>query len=233
MSRISNEVNQYIRKVFGQDLKIVEATTPLRIQPIPDDAVGASPKDPGNCVFVHTVKRMYTSQMVLVWKKFAYIDLLNERGTREVNRFAVSSAATKMLSDFDRGLPFKAGTAIEFLPPTKSKTLKANRVLQRRGREAAKKYEDRRGKLTVILNKKRKTARLIAKRLNEVIKSNIKQDHAMLAGIKQRKAIADAALKEVMNKLAAMDKDRKQRAPRTFDLSTRNGAIGNYNFSAH
>ena len=227
----SNEVRAYIREIFGPDIEIVEATSPLRIQPTPADLVGATPRDPSNCVFVHTVDRMYGSKMVVVFKKVAYVDLIDKHGTRQVNRFMVSKEATKMLSEFDRGKPFEIGTAIEFLPPSKRGTLKVKRRQSRKRHIENKKYEDRRTRLNALLLKRRKVAEAATARLQKAkVKANVKKDKAMLAGIKQRKTAADAAFKATQKKLAAMDHSRRKRTPKTFDLTTRNGAIGNYNF---
>jgi|SRR5215831_5674633 len=228
----NNEVRAYIREIFGPDMEIVEATSPLRIQPTPADLVGAAPRDPGNCVFVHTVKRMYDSQMVVIFKKVAYVDLIDKHGTRQVNRFMVSKDATKMLSDFDRGKPFEIGTAIELLPPSKRATLKVKRRQSVKRKIENKKYEDRRKKLNALLLKRRRVAEAAADRLNKAKhKANVKKDKAMLAGIKQRKTAADAAFKATQAKIAAMDHSRRKRAPKTFDLTTRNGAVGAYNFT--
>lgn len=226
----SNEVRGYIYKVFGENIEIVESTYPLLVQPTKVDVVGATPKDPNNCVFNRAIKRMYGSQVAIFWKKVAYIDLPGTDGVRRVNRFVVSKGATQQLGDFDRGKPFKEGMAIMLDTPPKAQTLKANRKRGKINRAANKKHDDRRKQLTVALNKKRKTAKLLAERIDKA-HANSKQDAKNIPEIKKRKAVADAAIKAAENKIAAMDKSKKKRAPKQFDLTTRNGALGNYNFS--
>lgn len=223
-----NEVREYIHKIFGEEVEIVDAKYPLLIQPSPDDLVGADPKDPGNCVLVHTVRRQHGAQMLIVWKKVAYCDLIGIDGVRRVNRLMVTRDATKLITDFDNGKPFEIGRAIVFDAPSKNQTLKAGRKRLQAKKEGTKKWIDRRKRLTVAMTRKRAAAARAAKRL---VAANAKKDAKNLPAIKQRKKEADAALKAVQNQIAAMNKGRHQRAPKRFDLTTRNGAIGNYNLT--
>ena len=227
-----NEVLAHIHRIFGEKIEIVEATFPLRVQPIPEDMEGASPKDPGNCVFVHSVKRQFGSQMVIFWKNICYGDMLDEDGVRRVFRFIVTKQATKMLAAFDQGKPFPVGTAISLKPPKPAQTLKANRRRTQRKKAETKTYVDRRKRFTGIMSKQAQAAKDADERLKKAkLMSKVKQDTANIAGIKRRKEAADAALKATQDKIAAMDKSRRKRAPKKFDLSTRNGAAGNYNFT--
>jgi hypothetical protein len=223
-----NEVLEYIHKVFGEDVEITDAKYPLLIQPSPDDLVGADPKDPGNCVLVHTVRRQHGAQMLIVWKKVAYCDLIGTDGVRRVNRLMVTKDATKLISDFDNGKPFEIGRAIVFDAPSKAQTLKAGRKRLKARKAGTNKWVDRRKRLTVAMTKKREAADRAAKRL---VAANAKKDAKNLPLIKQRKKDADAALQAVRNQIAAMDKGRRHRAPKRFDLTTRNGAVGNYNLT--
>lgn len=226
----SNEVREYIRTVFGDNIEIVEAAIPLRVQPTKLDVEGASPKDPNNCVFNRTIKRMYGSQVAIFWKKVAYIDLPGTDGVRRVNRFLVSRNATQQLSDFDRGKPFKEGMAIMLDATPKHQTLKIKRKQKKVRQATEKKYEDRRKRLMTTLDRKRKIAHRLKEQINKAHLNSTK-DTKNLPEIKRRKAAADAAIKATQSKINAMDKSKVKRAPMRFDLTTRNGAVGNYNFS--
>jgi hypothetical protein len=223
-----NEVLRYIHKVFGEDVEIVDAKFPLRIQPSPDDLVGAEPKNPGNCALVHTVRRQHGAQMAIFWKNVAYVDMIDADGVRRVFRFKVTKAARKLITDFDHGEPFEIGRAILLEAPSKNQTLKAGRKRLQAKKNENKKRANRRLRLTAAMTKKKAAAERAARRLRE---ANVKKDRQSLAAIKQRKKEADAALKAVRDKIAAMDRTNRRRAPKTLDLTTRNGAAGNYNLT--
>jgi hypothetical protein len=225
--KTSNEVRQYIYQIFGKDIEIRDATFPLRLQPTPDDKEGADPHDPSNCFFVHTVRRMYGSQVVIFWKSIAYVDMVDSDGVRRVYRFIVTKDGTARLSRFDHGEPFPLGSAVTLQPPTKGTTLKANKT---RRQAAKKQYVDRRKRLQT--NLKRATTKLEQEkqRLAKAM-SNEKQDAKKLAVITKQKEMAEASVKKVQADLTHMDTAKTQRAPKKFDLTTRNGAVGNYHFS--
>jgi flagellar biosynthesis GTPase FlhF len=222
-----NEVLDYIRKVFGKDVEILDATFPLRIQPTPEDANGADPKDPTNCFFVHTVRRMYGSQAVVFWRDVAYTDLVDTDGIRRVFRFMNPKAAVNRIARFDNGEAFPLGSGITLLQPVKSHTLKA---MRKSAAKRTKRYADRRKQLQNTLEKKKRSATLAAQRLTNAM-VNEKQDAKKIAQIKKQKAVAEESLKKARVSLAEMDKNKQKRAPKKFDLTTRNGAIGNYKFS--
>jgi hypothetical protein len=224
----NNEVHEHIRQIFGTDVEIREGELPLRVQPIPEDANGANPRDPSNCFFVHSIKRMYGSQIVIFFKKIAYLDMVDTDGVRRIYRYLVSKEATARLSRFDRGQAFPLGSAIALLKPPKSHTvqgLKHARITRQ------KKYEDRRRRLISTLDRKSREAKISDEQLKKTM-TNEKKDAKKIAAIKRRKTQAEAAMKEARKAIADMDKKKAERAPRKFDLTTRNGALGNYNFSA-
>jgi predicted metal-binding transcription factor (methanogenesis marker protein 9) len=223
----SNEVKQYIYQVFGKDIEIRDATFPLRLQPTPDDKDGADPHDPSNCFFVHTVRRMYGSQVVIFWKSVAYIDMVDGDGIRRVYRFFVTKDGTARLSRFDHGEPFPLGSAVTLQPPTKGSTLKANKT---RRDVKKKQYVDRRKQLQTNLKRAATKLEQEKQRLAAAM-NNEKQDAKKLAVITKQKEMAEASVKQVQADLAHMDVAKDKRAPKKFDLTTRNGAIGNYRFS--
>lgn len=223
----SNEVKQYIYQVFGKDIEIRDATFPLRLQPTPEDQEGADPKDPSNCFFVHTLQRMYGSQVAVFWKRIAYVDMVDSDGIRRVYRFLIDRDGTARLGKFDHGEPFPLGSAITLQPPSKAQTLKARKI---RHQVQKKQYVDRRKRLQTNLKraatKLKREEQLLTKAM-----ANEKQDTKKLAAITKKKEIAEASVKKVQADLFNMDTAKAKRAPKHFDLTTRNGAIGNYRFS--
>jgi hypothetical protein len=225
--KTSNEVRQYIYQVFGKDIEIRDATFPLRMQPTPEDKEGADPHDPSNCFFVHTVRRMYGSQVVVFWKHIAYVDMVDGDGVRRVYRFFVTKDGTARLSRFDHGEPFPLGSAVTLQPPSKAQTLKASKT---RRQTAKKQYVDRRKQLQTNLKRAATKLEREKQRLTKAM-ANEKQDAKKLAIIAKQKEAAEASVKKVEADLAHMDTAKNKRAPKKFDLTTRNGAVGNYHFS--
>lgn len=223
----SNEVKQYIYQVFGKDIEIRDATFPLRLQPTPDDKEGADPHDPSNCFFVHTVRRMYGSQVVIFWKHIAYVDMVDSDGIRRVYRFLVTKDGTVRLSKFDHGEPFPLGSAVTLQPPSKAQTLKAGKT---RRHAQKKQYTDRRKRLQTDLKSHNRKLELANKKLTTAM-ANEKQDVKKIATIKKQAELAASHVLKTQDDLLHMDDAKTKRAPKKFDLTTRNGAIGNYRFS--
>jgi hypothetical protein len=226
----NNEIRQYIYKVFGKNIEIREARYPLRLQPIPADMDGADPKDPSNCVFVHTVKRMYGSQVVIFWKHIAYLDMRDNDGIRRVYRFAVTRTGTQRLCKFDHGEPFPLGSAITLMPATKSQTLSAVRKSAQRRKKQQKQYGDRRKRLQSSLKNASKKLEREEQQLTEIMANEL-QDTKKIAAVKRRKKVVEASISKIQVDLQQMDAAKSQRAPKKFDLTTRNGVFGRYNFS--
>lgn len=240
-TRTKNDVQSYIRSVFGKDLRIVDARAALLLQPVKADCIGADPKTPNNCVLSRCAQRMYGAKVAVFWKTYAYVDLVNPKtGRREIVRFVMSAGARRHIYDLDGGEPFREGTTIRLRAPTRG-----NRLSVRR-RKAKIFHATPKGKLTAKLQAAR-----IAKRkadnektkaddhLNELRGTEKPHSPKMLDAIQQQEAadrvqrIAVETLQIVSDKLDEVRKasgtTRPRRAHR-FDLTSRNGAAGHYNF---
>lgn len=119
-----------VRKWFD-GLPIVEAKHELRIQPNPQDIKNAKKGDPSNCVFSKACKRMWGSSKVIFFGKRAYVDLLDAKGNRRIERFTISSAGQRMIKEFDAGKKIDPQGFV-LLPPGKGNTAE---VLRARARE--------------------------------------------------------------------------------------------------
>lgn len=239
--RTSNDVQSFARSIFGKDLPIVDAKSDLILQPIKLDCEGADPRTPNNCVLSKCAQRMYGAKVAVFWRYYALIDLVNSKnGRREINRYVNTAAARRHIYDLDGGEPFREGTSIRLRAPTGSHQL----VHRRRNAKAF--HATPKGKLTAKLQTARRVKRKTdgdqqraTELLNELKQTEKPQSPKMLAAI-QRKESADKAariatetLKFVTEKLDEVRKasgtDRPRRA-HTFDLTSRNGAAGNYNW---
>jgi hypothetical protein len=223
----NNEVKQYLDQIFGKDIETYDATFPLRVQPTEADMVGADPKDPFNCFFVRAIKRMYGSYAVVFWKTIAYVDLINGQGVRCIYRFSVPKDATVRLGRFDRGEDFPKGAAITLLPPTKAETLQQKR---RSASVRSKRYIDRRKQLKFNIVKANKALEKANQRMQQAM-ANETQDKVKLSGIARKQQTAEAIIRKNQSLLDKMDSAKTNRAPKHFDLTTRNGAIGNYHLT--
>jgi hypothetical protein len=222
MSFTSNkQVLTYIHETLG-DVEIKDATFKLRIQPLPVDAEGANPKDPFNCFYVHTIKRMYGCKIVVIWKTVAYLDMVDTDGIRRVYRFMISQETISRTAAFDRGEAFPMGAAIELLPPNDSNKLK-NKKQYRHQRQQKRKVAVDQARAAI-----KKAKQDLAKANMQKTMANEAKDAKKVAAITKRIAVKQEVLKKAQAKISSLKV--KTRVATKFDLTTRNGAIGNYNF---
>lgn len=236
-----NYVQQTLRKKFG-DLRIIEAKTPLRLQPVPQDAEGAEAKCPDNCILVHTAARMFGCKGAIFWKTSAYLDLLDDKGDRNVERFIVPAKTMRSISNFDHGIPIRQGCGLLLLPPKHSQTLKQKeKRTQRYNRQnranvkASKDLGNARGDLRKaelqfdIAKEKRQEFQKILPAASPKVKDAIRQERAAKQALFKRRDRLDEKEKIAAEILSG---SRNRKKANYFDLTTRNGAIGNYKFSA-
>lgn len=242
MSRkTQNDVLQRIEMVYGKPPPpIVDAIVPLRLQPIKADCDGADPKSIDNCAFVHTAQRQYGARAAIFFKELAYVDLIDPKtNKRAIFRHRMTRAAIKVVTDFDTGKPFREGMAIVLLPIPEKQRLPIRRANAKRWRKTSA------GKLAADL------ARAVTahkKAEGEVDRTTAKVDELAqktpaspkLKTARKQLRIARETFTTARERLA---KARKQSAKyrvgsdaprprkhRAFDLTTRNGAAGHYNF---
>lgn len=121
-----------LKRFFG-DLEIVEAVTPLHLQPQRCDIETAKRDDPANCAFSRACQRMYGSSVVLFFGTVAYVDLLDEHGERKIHRFRIERTAREFIKAFDAGGDVKPG-GFRLAPPPPAATLDG---IAERGRKRA------------------------------------------------------------------------------------------------
>ena len=96
------EAHESFKRIWG-DAPVVDATQDLRVIVLPCDVQGATPKDPSGCVFARACKRSFAAQKVLFLRRIAYVELPQEDGSTRVERFQMTDAVMKLISDFDIG----------------------------------------------------------------------------------------------------------------------------------
>ena len=230
-----SDLVSYLQSVFGDDLPpIVDARVPLRLQPIPADAIDAKPRSPNACLLARTAARMYFSKGVAFFKGLAYIDLADEHGDRRLERFIASAATRAAISDFDGGKPISFGFAIVLYPPSRPHTLAHKR------RAARKRHRTPAGRATAELsnaNQAVRNATAHAERIAEALsKAKAAGDTRQISKWTRRAKAAAARLEVVHERLGKAQRraDEARAAKprrRPVDLTTRSGCLGRYCFA--
>jgi hypothetical protein len=99
-----------------------EARAPMHVQPSREDIRGATREDPENCAFARCLKRTLDCKNVFVFSSVAYIETLDEKGNRLMERYTVRRYAKDYLLKFDGGETVSPGGFV-FHVPNKSKQL--------------------------------------------------------------------------------------------------------------
>lgn len=121
----STQQAKVLEQVFG-DLPIVDAYAPLRIMVTPADVKGSKKKDPANCALSRACRRQFGSSKVLFFRSKAYVDLPNEDGELEVNRFYLLHKHREAIIHFDKTGEMTLG-CIFLSTPTPSQKLSVER----------------------------------------------------------------------------------------------------------
>jgi hypothetical protein len=130
-------LNETLKREW-EDLPVVDATEPLRVTIVESDIVTAKRKSPGCCAFANACKRSFGSSKVLFYRSVAYVEMADENGDSRVERFTLSGAAKKFVSDFDKGkLVSTGGFTLNVARPSErlqslSKKARAERAAQKR-----------------------------------------------------------------------------------------------------
>lgn len=142
-SKFSNQHlrQEVLRKCFG-DVPVKDAKRDLHVQPTPEDFSNGVPRDPGNCGFSRTCQRAFGSKLVLFLARVAYVDLLDDKGNRVVNRYLIDERGVAIIKQYD-ALSKNGELPVGFVPsgftlkaPPPGATLEAIRASSRRDREA-------------------------------------------------------------------------------------------------
>ena len=228
------DVQLRIQQVFGAGVNVIDAKETLRLQPTPVDCVGADAKAPDNCILVHTANRMYGSKAALFWKGYAYLDLITpEDGIVRVHRFRLSPGAFQHIDDLDTGKPFHEGTAVLLHAPSPSETLPRKRKSSRQWTRTAS------GKASRKLSNARRAlaeAKAAVSQFENIISQTKSSSTIASVQAKERRQRLNQAREKVtrlsqeFEEVCRAPGGPKPRKARRFDLTTRNGAAGAYNF---
>jgi hypothetical protein len=122
----TKEAHESFKRIWG-DAPVVDATQDLRVIVLPCDVQGATPKDPGGCVFARACQRSFAAQKVLFLRRIAYVELPQDDGSTRVERFGLTDPVMKLISDFDIGNPIVPKGGFVLKAPNHSLTLDVQR----------------------------------------------------------------------------------------------------------
>lgn len=91
-----------LRQWFGE-IPVKDARRDLHIQINEKDIKTAVKGDPENCVFSRACQRAYGSRSVVFFGTVAYVDVLNNRGNRQVERYLINKEGRDLIKRFDKG----------------------------------------------------------------------------------------------------------------------------------
>jgi hypothetical protein len=230
----------HLQKVFGMP-DVVDADFDLQLEPIKEDCEGAEATNPFNCLLVHTARRQFNSLAAIFFKTYAYVDL-ERGGIRRVYRFKVTAGALRHIVGLDTGKPFRPGDKIKLAQIENAD----KRTVRRRNAKAYRATPE--GKATSKLNAAKarlKKAKGDLENLEDRIERLAKiekpaspklkeaRDQARLARTRIKSAVDDIAdAGEKVNEFRRASSKSRPRRNHVFDLTTRNGAAGHYNFPA-
>jgi hypothetical protein len=102
-------------------LPVREGRGDILVQPSKNDIRQARPRDPANCAYAICLKRMLETSRVFVYTTVCYIETLDERGNRIMERYEVRNHAHAWVQKFDAGQEVSPGGFILHKPiPTKT-----------------------------------------------------------------------------------------------------------------
>jgi hypothetical protein len=108
------------RKFRG--IPVREARAAMHVQPNKADIAGATREDPENCAYARCLKRTLDCTNVFVFRSVAYVETLDEKGNRLMERYTVRQHAKDYLLKFDGGEKVGPGGFV-FHVPNLTKTL--------------------------------------------------------------------------------------------------------------
>lgn len=120
-----------------QGMPVRDAKEAIRVQPDSMDIKLAKRGDPNHCAYAECLRRQWKTDNVWIFKRTAYMQVLDEHGLPVVERFTIGNGGQKYIQDFDNGKPVKpAGFVLS--PPSLSHTLDYQRVNRRPDKPKAK-----------------------------------------------------------------------------------------------
>ena len=235
---------QRVHEIFGP-LPVIDATEPLTLHPLPIDAEGAEPRDPGNCLLAHCAARELGARTVAFFRGTTYLDRIGPDGERRIERYMNSAAARRLVVAFDSGTqPITADTTLTLLPPYKQFTIADKRERSRKfdqtpaGRARTELSHARTAVRNANANAERIQKRLAnlraadngsaqARRQIERWEKSRTRAAERLVEVAERLKCAERAVAEAKKLQGVTTRPRRH-----LDLTTRSGAEGRYVFGS-
>jgi hypothetical protein len=185
---------------------------------------------------------MYGARAAMFWKHWCYVDLIGRDGVRRLYRYRTSTAGRRQVEDFDHGQPFQPGTAFVLRPPGKGSTLTNKRKTGAKWRKTKTGKASRALASTRTMLRRAEAAYDQAVNIYEEAQETEKPESPRLLRAQQERQTARKRLNVLRQRVEVdvrrLDRISKNsgikhpRHPRHMDLTTRNGAVGAYNFVA-
>jgi hypothetical protein len=129
INKVKNLEIQHKQRMF-QGLPVREGRGDILVQPTKSDIIKAMPHDPENCAYAICLKRMLDTSRVFVYTTVAYVETMDEKGMRIMERYLVKNHAHAWVQKFDAGEEVNPGGFI-LHKPTGGKTLEYKRKMSR------------------------------------------------------------------------------------------------------
>lgn len=121
----SNKAHRRILNgIIGADLPVVEGKRIIHIQVSPSDVKNAVPGDGDKCALALACKRIYGSRVAYFFRTVAYLELLDGKGKRQLQRFNISENGREFVKKIDAEKKVNPA-GFDLLPPSDSTTLDA------------------------------------------------------------------------------------------------------------
>lgn len=103
-------------------IPVREARASIHVQPNQDDISRATKESPTNCAYARCLRRVFDAPNVFVFKSVVYVETLDEKGKKIMERYMVKKYAREYIIRFDGGEKVEPGGFV-FHKPARSKTL--------------------------------------------------------------------------------------------------------------
>lgn len=170
MSNRKRSIKKIVRadRIF-MGMPVRDAEQSILVQPIREDIDKAVRGDPENCAYARCVKRMLKSSVVFVYHTVAYIEVLDSKGERVLERYFIKNGTRDYLETFDGGSSKVEPAGFSLKAPPISQTLDYKAAIRKRQVRAglyARWQDNRKEKLLIEkkTGKKLIRRRVIAKR---------------------------------------------------------------------
>lgn len=130
-----SRMNRILQAAFN-GMEIVDAKRPLMLFPTQEDFDKATPGDPEDCGFTHTVQRVCGSTQAHFFKTCLYIDHPDENGVIKAHRYLPAKGVLEAITRYDRRQPVNVKKAFVCMPPYQSRSIVGIRQANKRYRRS-------------------------------------------------------------------------------------------------